>query len=388
MISSGSHPSSPNMDEMVNARAIEDMVLLLQSNRAICLVGTGLSSAPPLSYPRWRELLNRFEDFAVHKCYCNISAVHTLRSENLKEWAQGLRGIVENARTGSYEEFINKTFGPKNPSYTPTHEALVQLPFQHFLTTNYDPALEYADWSVNGTRDNFIIWKDRRGIAKLLRSLDLPTTERKILHIHGRFNQIDSIVLCSTEYKDCYEDRDDKYMQKAMWGFLSMKSLVFFGFGFNDDDEYTTIVDHSHASFQQFNPNHFAFVGIDEDDYKDDAKRKDKRRFFNNKFGIEPIFYLVVKKDHAALHNALQQIAVRCQPKKIVGTDLDHRLDHDRVQLDSGGQRVGHFARLSIRAILARIIESLRWKETRESDDLILRKRMQEKFDYEKRRQI
>ncbi len=54
----------------------------------------------------------------------------------------------ESSASPLYRNFLRATFGPrKGPDgrrYTPTHAALLRLPFRGYVTTNYDPALEFA----------------------------------------------------------------------------------------------------------------------------------------------------------------------------------------------------------------------------------------------------
>src|SRR5437899_1652969 len=100
-----SNTTKARSDEQANDGAIEDLMSLLLSGRAICLVGSGLSSAPPLAYPQWNELLTMFERFALDECLCDQVAVDLARNADRLEHAQSLKTLVERARPRAYEEF-------------------------------------------------------------------------------------------------------------------------------------------------------------------------------------------------------------------------------------------------------------------------------------------
>lgn len=317
------------VDTENNERAIRRLIQALQSGRALGFVGAG--SSIRVGYPSWPELL---EKMAVEVCLrCSNQDLSYLSKNNDMLWrAEQMRNLLGD----DYYPFIRREFDAKNPPCDPFHELLMRLPFQHILTTNYDPVLEYAQARVAQDRPvQFFCWNARDDLSEFLSRQDDPTYGRRIAYVHGRFNDPSSIVLTERDYTEHYGN--GKLTKKALWAFVAIRTLIFVGFGLTDFD-LLYIFRFIRAEFGG-ESHHFTFVGLKADD-----DGKDRRRYLHSKYGIEPVFYEVVdrlepdgeKEDHSDLERLVQQIANQVE----IATDETASVSapatrEDRAKLDA-----------------------------------------------------
>lgn len=101
---------------------------------------------------------------------------------------------------GSFHQTIFDLFGPRDDgAFTPTHRALLSLPFDAFVTTNYDPGLDLACAAVDPDRRAVpFTWRDDRISLWGKRS----SKELWILHAHGRYDQSKTKVLDIDDYRE------------------------------------------------------------------------------------------------------------------------------------------------------------------------------------------
>jgi hypothetical protein len=313
-----------------NERAIRRLIQALQSGRALGFVGGG--SSIRVGYPSWPELLEKMAaEVRLRRPNQDLSY---LSKNNDVQWrAQELRELLGD----DYDPLIRREFDAKDPPCDAFHELLMKLPFQHILTTNYDPVLEHAQARVAlGQPPQFFCWSQRDDLSDFLRRQDDPTYGRHIAYVHGRFNDPSLIVLTEKDYTQYYGN--GKLTQKALWGFVMMRTLIFVGFGLTDSD-LMGIFRFTQAELGG-EPHHFAFMGLKADD-----DSKDKRRYLRSKYGIEPVFYEVLdrpepngekREDHSNLERLVQEIANRVE----IATDETASVSapatrEDRAKLDA-----------------------------------------------------
>jgi hypothetical protein len=225
-----------------NAEVFEELVKLLRTGKAIAFVGAGASD--PL-YPLWEELVRRLAERAVatrkadarkQKYWCKRA------KERPDQIAFQIRKVLDD---GDYADFMRKTFGVQRgtdgKTFTTTHAALARLPFQGYVTTNYDPGLEEACGELcRDRRPRSFNWRDNR-VSLWLRKEPQDMRELPILHAHGDIEAIDSIVLGIDDYRDVYTE---KHPYLDLLGHLvGRQRLVFVGFSF-DDRWLTSFMDH------------------------------------------------------------------------------------------------------------------------------------------------
>ena len=239
-------------------------------------------------------------------CFVDRSDIIKIRGLNRLERAQGVKDLIEKKKKDSYQEFIYTTFKEKDTNQSEDHCLLLKLPFQHVLTTNYDVCLEHADNKVRDELSLSINWKEKLKVEELLDALGANNSRRRIFHIHGIYDDINSIVFTSREYTECYDNTS--YMKNTLWTILTTKRVLFVGYRFNDDDEYVQILKKCKFDFDRVKPRHYTLYGININDYNDKKKRIEIREMLTRKYSVEPIFYPVWEDNGAENHSELRNI--------------------------------------------------------------------------------
>jgi hypothetical protein len=140
--------------EAANQAAIRSLSDAFKLGVVLGLVGAGSSAR--VGYPTWSEFLNEMEK-VVALAYPHLQAdLISLRAESDLLWrAEEYRRLMGK---GNFGELIRKTFGRREPPFDAFHEDLMQLPFKHILSTNYDPVIEEAFVKVHGRTLTYIEW--------------------------------------------------------------------------------------------------------------------------------------------------------------------------------------------------------------------------------------
>jgi len=213
--------------------------------------------------------------------------------------------VAEELRRLNEAEFhhqVSAAFGTDRPRplQTQVHERLMRLPFAAYVTTNYDFGLEearrivcpelssYHDMSGHQpeAQDR---WQGAQGAA-------FQSGLKEILHLHGRFNERNSIILTLEQYRAAYLTTHGRLLQ-SMW---DRQGIVLVGYGFADP--WISHVTHTALSGLVGETRHLAFIGV-RDGEPDDA------RYYESMFGVRPIFYRVRDgHDHSELAGLIDEL--------------------------------------------------------------------------------
>lgn len=275
---------SPGSEELnCNEIAFEQLRESINKNIVFAFIGAG--SSRKLGYPLWCELIeilereiskkNPTEDLEIYKS-------NNLNNHMDNYWyAEVLKNFL------SEDEFYNIIFDkykPKEINYKSFHQKLINIPFRHYLTTNYDKVLESTSFSLSKSIDSFC-WSDTGRLRKFFQFInDINQQDtRHIFHIHGIYDKKESIILTEKDYINFYS-RDD-LAQKILWSIISSFRMCFIGFSMSDLD-LLSIFRKTRWDFGRGSPRHFAI--IKEDNLE---ARRTKRIYFRDKYGIDPIFF-------------------------------------------------------------------------------------------------
>jgi hypothetical protein len=140
-----------------NRRIFEDLVALLKKGKAIGFVGAGASA--PL-YPLWTDLIARLATRAP----VDERKRAFWREQAGAQPAAIAKQIRRAFDRGTFNQAILEIFGPQaGQADTSTHRALVSLPFNTFVTTNYDSGLDRAHSALRLPRvATPFTWQDDR----------------------------------------------------------------------------------------------------------------------------------------------------------------------------------------------------------------------------------
>ncbi len=244
--------------------------------RPIAMIGAGTSVR--LGYPSWSGLLERLDAEA-------LAAVRDQAPPPAGDYpdmlwrAQEYRGRIGDARFGALLREIFRPTGRADAFL----DDLVRLPFSHFITTNYDPALEEAHQRVFRREPPVINWDDRDGVVEFITRVADPLYRRRYVHLHGRWDQPQSIVLSDADYMRRYVQSDDT--PKKLFAIFALRRFVFIGFSLSDPDLMAVLREVA-ARIGGVQARHFALVG-----YRRGENLEMHRNRFMAKFGVAPVFF-------------------------------------------------------------------------------------------------
>jgi hypothetical protein len=330
------------------------MMDLFVSQEPVLIIGSGCSAR--LKYPTWPGLLSKLADLAR-----GIAGDHDTEflseepdpPQDLLRYAGEIKGFINrcDGRLDKYYRFLSGEFGERD--IDDFHRLLVKIPSRGILTTNYDPSLDLAllltDRSLT-TADRFLVIEDdsTRRVSEFLASLNRDSgVPRRIAHLHGRYDRPKGIILTAGDYVEKYHSRFNEAQRQAirdvvrdrtvgpqaisveglidqlefgvppwslhrklLWSILSMRRVVFIGFGLNDpylgqmlelvtDDLWRWKEDH-----------HFAIMPLPD---VDTAAAKSSAERFRRKYAVGVVFYENREgQRHEGLNNLIEEIAIAC----------------------------------------------------------------------------
>ena len=199
-----------------------DLREMIRRQHVVTVIGSGVSLATNASAPAWRALiesaLERCREIGVPKADCDaISQLLKLVSADLLlAAAEFVDGKLRANGGGELKCWLRETFAGLEPKDPTVIQSLAALGTP-VMTTNYDDLIE----KVTGLRH--VTWKDASNAARVLRGED-----RRVLHLHGHWEEAESVVLGIRSYETVLNDR---YLQAAMQAFGMTKSFLFVGCG-------------------------------------------------------------------------------------------------------------------------------------------------------------
>lgn len=313
-----------------NRPVYETLTDALRGRKSVAFVGAGASAG---MYPLWGQLIGRLADYAVMEGKAEPRDADRWKADKTFTPQQRVNTILRKLGEAHYHNFLKETFGPRRGPdgrrYTPTHAALMRLPFHGYVTTNYDPGLEFARMELRpgclttGTPT----WQDDDEVHRWLVGDDaapkeegregwlsnkpvVPQDECPILWLHGYWQRPQGIVLNSGEYSAAYKQGLYRRLFDALW---IERRLVFVGFGFQDP-QFTFMVREYLRDLEGARPlpRHIALLGLpaeEDGSPPDDGAVREWRENLEADYYVRPLFYPVRGADHSALHVLLDDVA-------------------------------------------------------------------------------
>src|ERR1700749_3795090 len=314
-------PSNPTLDEILsiqgNAAVYKELLSALGEGEAIGFVGAGVSAG---MYPLWNEFIESLADYAVAEGKAAPRDAARWKTDTTSTPQQRVNVILRKLDEPRYRKFLKDTFGPRKGSdgkrYTATHAALLRLPFRGCVTTNYDPALDFARMELRpgGLTTGTPTWQDDDDVNRWYNGdIFRQPEDCPLLWLHGFWQRPDGIVLNGAEYFEAYKPSLYRRLFEALWG---QRRLVFVGFGFNDP-QFTFMVGGFLRDFDNANalPRHVAILGLPTEDdgtLPDADTIAERRDVLEDDYHVRPLFYPVRGGDHSALQLLLDAVAARC----------------------------------------------------------------------------
>jgi len=182
----------------------------------------------------------------------------------------------------------------------------VRLPVRGIVTTNYDPALEAALVNVTPgyVGDNFFVVGERYTIPVsefLMAMTRVESFPRRIAHLHGRYEPVDSIVLSAKDYEKVYDVPTTRRAasgrgtvpswslhRKLLWTILATRPVIFVGFSMNDPYLNALLKAVSSDLWRWDEPVHYAVMDVDRENAD---LRHEQAKVFRREHAVEVIFY-------------------------------------------------------------------------------------------------
>ncbi len=300
-----------------NRRVFDALAELLRAEQAIAFVGAGASAG---MYPLWTQFIDKLADHAAAEGKAEARDAVRWKADKTSNPQQRVNVIVRRLGEDRYRNFLKATFGPRYHSegkrYTPTHAALVRLPFRGYVTTNYDPALEFArmDLRPGCLTTGTPTWQDDDEVHRWLTG-DVFAEEHAcpMFWLHGYWQRPQGIVLNAGEYGQAYKSGLFRKTFERLW---EQDHLVFAGFGFNDP-QFTFMVGEIMRDLQgtRAPARHIAILGLtlESDGALPDATAiQEWRENLEADYHVRALFYPVREGDHSALQVLLEGLATAC----------------------------------------------------------------------------
>lgn len=268
-------------EEDNNNYAFDELVRSIKDRSVFAFIGAGCSKR--VGYPSWEELITFLETRVK-------TSNPSLRLEDYKHFLKGntddklwYAEILKSNLTEDFHGLIQETYKQKDISDWSFHQSLLSINFRHYLTTNYDPLLENTR-VITSAPLSFLSWNNKERLKAFFEAIHSSTEEaRSVFHIHGRFDDKESIILTERDYLGMYHQ--DALAVKILWSIIASYRMCFIGFGLNDLD-VLTVFRKVWWDFGRGNARHFAFIKEN-----DKTKRIIFRQYMRDKYGINPIFF-------------------------------------------------------------------------------------------------
>jgi len=300
-----------------NRRMFDALAGLLRAEQAIAFLGAGASAG---MYPLWSQFIDQLADHAAAEGKAEARDAARWKADKTSSPQQRVNVIVRRLGEDKYRNFLKATFGPRYHSegkrYTPTHAALVRLPFRGYVTTNYDPALEFArmDLRPGCLTTGTPTWQEDDEVHRWLTG-DVFDEDHAcpMLWLHGYWQRPQGIVLNAGEYGQAYKPGVYRKTFERLW---EQDHLVFAGFGFNDP-QFTFMVGEIMRDLQgtRAPARHIALLGLTlESDgaFPDATAIQEWRENLEADYHVRALFYPVRGGDHSALQVLLESLATAC----------------------------------------------------------------------------
>jgi hypothetical protein len=263
-------------------------------------IGAGLSI--PAGYKSWIDMIDELGKIAKSQ----PGYLDKIEELNYWEKADKYREILgEN----QYQGIIFPLICPDGKEvYRRIHEVLMLLPFQSFITTNYDFCLERAAQFIG-----------KHPITRYFPELNPSHLHSKdVFHIHGipflnnEKNPLGTIIFSERDYRFAYEE--DHHLTSFLIQLFQFNSIVFMGFSLKDEYLIRTIKkslselrhrqEYEFSKDMGFRKEFRNYIFLHQDDVSNEII---------NELKLIPILYGGEKYFHTELQKILEEIGKKTQ---------------------------------------------------------------------------
>ena len=251
---------------------IEDLKNEIASGRTVIVTGTGVSAATcgdqivdEFHVACWKGLLQH----GVYYCTDIEKVITGKEAEILKTnidsgitdflipAAEIISNRLKERRPGAYHRWLRDSVG-KLETHDPRIISILSSWPVVIATLNYDGLIEAI------TKRSTITWREDADIEDLIKTGSYD----KVLHLHGYYNQPETIVLGLSSYQNFL---NDQHTQAVMHLFTIGKTLVFIGCGDTfQDPNFSRLIEWGQETLQNSTHRHYILCRESEQDsFKD-----------------------------------------------------------------------------------------------------------------------
>ncbi|MHB9071788.1 MAG: SIR2 family NAD-dependent protein deacylase [Sedimentisphaerales bacterium] len=272
----------------------QTLVDLLAQKDAVVMIGAG--SSIDAGYPSWDSLLEILSAKAVVIDPSKASLLKTLCKSDKLLCADEIKAILG---ADEFYSQLSNIFGPLSPKANLLHQIIINLPFKHFLTTNYDRLLQVAHESCQPDKYIELDLEDNQKEGNLYDSINSKDAIRHFVHVHGSIRSPQNILLTDKDYEERYTKRNDF---KELLKLFFINRLIFIGFSLGDE-EFMRPLKYLTTCFGEGEAKHIAILPKPDTDEEAEALTIKCR----SKYRIEPLFYDSAN-NHEQLYSLLKQL--------------------------------------------------------------------------------
>jgi hypothetical protein len=288
------------LNSRANMAAADDLARVVATERPLALVGAGMSVAAGM--PDWRGLLAELEKELPPLAEDYLEA---LRRESDILWrAEEYRRLIG---ADDFHKYLKKRFsGAITLRDDAPVIAFVKLPFRHILTTNYDDVLLHAHDKAGFSRPRVLNWSREDEVRSFIFGLRAEAPIRFLLHLHGRFEDPQSIIITDNDYTERYVRSADT--ARKLFAIFTTERVVFAGFSL-DDPDLMALMREVNAIMRPEEARHFAIMSLERP-----ITEMFERNRLRKRYGVEPVFYDNRDGTHAGLAEVLARITPIAKP--------------------------------------------------------------------------
>jgi hypothetical protein len=279
--------------------------------KVICFVGAGAN----IQYaPSWTQLIERLLNSAINRGIFNEEEVQSIKQIFGDDLLAIFDIIKRRADNNFISEFLIKQF-PENNDVSDIYKKIIDLPFDGYITTNFDLGLSTAREAAGFRNPLTAVGSYQNGdyLNKWLNA-EIFNHHKPILYCHGMVSNPDSVILGHNGFAQIYSGNSKwRKLFQHLW---QNYTIVFVGFSFSDP-YINVLFRHTLESTQQ----HFIIQPL-----KNENVSQGIANSYYVDSGLRPIFYNS-ENNHTRISEVFNELVCSFNNKCLDGTAIAFQIE-------------------------------------------------------------
>jgi tetratricopeptide (TPR) repeat protein len=251
---------------------VTSLRILLRDGEVVPVIGAGVS-ASLADLPPWKDLIR--EALAYVEATNAVDAARTHNARRLVEEdklveAASFVAAALGAPKGDFTGWLDQVFSSPKLKHRHLLDAIFRLKAPLLLTTNYDRLLsDFAPAPIQT-----VTWKRP---DKMLRALRTRDGKRWLFHLHGVYDEPESVIFGTLDYDTLVQDEGYRFVLQTLW---TQRTLLFIGCSFEGitDPDFGRMIDWATRAFEGSPYKHYALLRTSSFDQRNAATFLNERR--------------------------------------------------------------------------------------------------------------